>query len=130
MLPGITTGVPALHQLQTDHRAAAPQHRGVRFSWEVRTVAQIYLPTPLRRLTSGQARIVADGRTVEEALIELERRYPGLREQLREPTGEVRRFINVFVNGTEIRTLQGPATPIGDGDEVSIVPAMAGGMVD
>jgi molybdopterin synthase sulfur carrier subunit len=96
----------------------------------VRTVAQIYLPTPLRRLTSGQARIVADGRTVEEALIELERRYPGLREQLREPTGEVRRFINVFVNGTEIRTLQGPATPIGDGDEVSIVPAMAGGMVD
>ncbi len=90
-------------------------------------LAQIYLPTPLRRLTNGQARVVAGGRTVDEALAELERRYPGLREQLREPTGEVRGFINVFVNGAEIRTLQGPATPIGEGDEVSIIPAMAGG---
>jgi molybdopterin synthase sulfur carrier subunit len=90
-------------------------------------MAQIYLPTPLRRLTSGQAKVVADGRTVEEALAALERQFPGLRAQLREPTGEVRRFINVFVNGTEIRTLQGSATPLRDGDEVSIVPAMAGG---
>lgn len=90
-------------------------------------MAQIYLPTPLRRLTRGQARVMAEGRTVDEALAELERRYPGLREQLREPSGEVRRFINVFVNGAEIRTLQGPATPIDEGDEVSIVPAMAGG---
>ncbi len=90
-------------------------------------MAQIYLPTPLRRLTRGQARVMAEGRTVEEALAELERQYPGLREQLREPSGEVRRFINVFVNGTEIRMLQGPATPVGDADEVSIIPAMAGG---
>jgi sulfur-carrier protein len=90
-------------------------------------LAQIYLPTPLRRLTRGQARVTAGGRTVEEALAELEGRYPGLREQLREPDGEVRRFINVFVNGTEIRMLQGAATPVGDADEVSIIPAMAGG---
>ena len=90
-------------------------------------MAQIYLPTPLRRLTAGQARVVANGRTVEEALASLERQFPGLREQLREPTGEVRRFINVFVNGTEIRELAGPATPLSDGDEISIVPAMAGG---
>lgn len=93
-------------------------------------MAQIYLPTPLRRLTRGQARVAAEGRTVEEALAELERRYPGLREQLREPTGEVRGFINVFVNGAEIRTLQGPATPITETDEVSIIPAMAGGIVE
>lgn len=90
-------------------------------------MAQVYLPTPLRRLTHGQARVAAEGRTVDEALSVLERRYPGLREQLRESTGEVRRFINVFVNGTEIRTLQGPATPIREEDEVSIIPAMAGG---
>lgn len=90
-------------------------------------MAQIYLPTPLRRLTQGQAKVVTGGRTVEEALVDLERRFPGLREQLREPTGEVRRFINVFVNGAEIRTLQGPATPVGERDEVSIIPAMAGG---
>jgi sulfur-carrier protein len=94
----------------------------------VKHLAQIYLPTPLRRLTRGQARVMAEGRTVDEVLAELERRYPGLREQLREPSGEVRRFINVFVNGTEIRTLQGPATPIGEADEVSIIPAMAGGV--
>ena len=90
-------------------------------------MAEIYLPTPLRRLTRGQAKVVTTGRTVEEALSELERRFPGLREQLREPTGEVRGFINVFVNGAEIRTLQGPATPVGERDEVSIIPAMAGG---
>ena len=90
-------------------------------------MAQVYLPTPLRRLTHGQARVVAEGRTVEEALFALERRYPGLRQQLRESTGEVRSFINVFVNGTEIRSLQGSATPLREEDEVSIIPAMAGG---
>jgi len=91
-------------------------------------MAQVYLPTPLRRLAEGQAKVAADGRTVEEALAALERRYPGLREQLRDPTGEVRSFINVFVNGTEIRTLQGAATPLREGDEISIIPAMAGGV--
>jgi molybdopterin synthase sulfur carrier subunit len=90
-------------------------------------MAQVYLPTPLRRLTHGQAKVTAPGRTVEEALRALEQQYPGLREQLREPTGEVRSFINVFVNGAEIRTLQGPATPLSEGDEISIIPAMAGG---
>jgi molybdopterin synthase sulfur carrier subunit len=90
-------------------------------------MAQIYLPTPLRRLTQGRARVAADGRTVEEALASVERQYPGLREQLREHSGEVRSFINVFVNGTEIRALQGAATPLGEEDEISIVPAMAGG---
>ena len=90
-------------------------------------MAQIYLPTPFRRLTRGQARVAVGGRNVEEALVDLEGRFPGLREQLREPTGEVRRFINVFVNGTEFRMLQGPATPVGERDEVSIIPAMAGG---
>ncbi len=90
-------------------------------------MAQVYVPSPLRRLTHGQAKVMAQGRTVEEALAALERQFPGLREQLREPTGEVRSFINVFVNGAEIRTLQGPATPLSDKDEVSIIPAMAGG---
>lgn len=90
-------------------------------------MAQVYLPSPLRRMTHGQAKVSASGRTVDEALRSLERQFPGLREQLREPTGEVRSFINVFVNGTEIRALQGPATPITDKDEVSIIPAMAGG---
>ncbi|HXX37274.1 MAG TPA: ubiquitin-like small modifier protein 1 [bacterium] len=90
-------------------------------------MAQVYLPTPLRRLAHGQTKVAAEGRTVEEALLSVERQYPGLREQLREASGEVRSFINVFVNGTEIRSLQGPATPLGEDDEISIIPAMAGG---
>lgn len=90
-------------------------------------MAQVYLPTPLRRLTNGRARVVTGGGTVEEVLADLEREFPGLREQLRGPDGEVRGFINVFVNGTEIRSLQGAATPLRENDEVSIVPAMAGG---
>jgi len=90
-------------------------------------MAQVYLPTPLRKLTNGRATVGTEGRTVDEALDALEQQYPGLREQLREPTGEVRHFINVFVNGTEIRSLQGRATPLEDGDEISIIPAMAGG---
>jgi L-serine kinase (ATP) / ParB family transcriptional regulator, heme-responsive regulator len=90
-------------------------------------MARIYLPTPLRRLTAGQATVLTDGQTVEEALVDLERRFPGLRDQLRGPTGEVREFINIFVNGAEIRTLQGPATVVRESDEVSIIPAMAGG---
>jgi molybdopterin synthase sulfur carrier subunit len=90
-------------------------------------MAQVYLPTPLRRLTNGRARVAAGGQTVDEALAALEREFPGLREQLRDPNGEVRSFINVFVNGTEIRLLQGPATPLRESDEISIVPAMAGG---
>jgi len=91
-------------------------------------MAMVYLPTPLRRLTEGQGRVAAEGRTVQEALAALEHRYPGLRDQLREPSGDVRGFINVFVNGTEIRSLQGPATPVRADDEISIVPAMAGGV--
>lgn len=90
-------------------------------------MAQVYLPTPLRRLTNGRSRVAAGGGTVEEALVGLEREFPGLREQLRDQNGEVRSFINVFVNGTEIRLLQGPATPLRETDEISIVPAMAGG---
>lgn len=90
-------------------------------------MAQVYLPTPLRRLTNGRARVPAGGGTVAEVLADLEREFPGLREQLRDPNGDLRGFINVFVNGTEIRRLQGPATPLRESDEISIVPAMAGG---
>ena len=90
-------------------------------------MADIYLPTPLRRLTHGQARIPAEGRTVDEALSAAERRYPGLREQLRDESGKLRSYINVFVNGTEIRALQGCETALNAADEVTIVPAMAGG---
>ncbi len=88
----------------------------------------VYVPTPLRRTTGGQGKIQLTGRTVRELLDALERRHPGIRQQVFDERGEVRSFINVFVNGTEIRQLQGLATPVKETDEVSIIPAMAGGL--
>src|SRR5438128_2179719 len=87
----------------------------------------VYIPTPLRRTTGGQSKVEAAGRSVRVLLDALERTYPGIRQQLCDETGEVRSFINIFVNGTEIRQLEGLSTPVQDGDEVSIIPAMAGG---
>jgi len=90
-------------------------------------MATVYVPTPLRRLTGGQGKVHVGGTTVSEILDALERSFPGMDHELRDPGGGVRGFINVFVNGTEIRQLQGPRTPVAEGDEVSIIPAMAGG---
>src|SRR3989442_5501283 len=90
-------------------------------------MAIVYIPTPTRQATGGRSKLTASGRTVKELLDGLERTYPGIRQQLCDETGEVRSFINVFVNGTEIRQLEGLLTPIQDADEVSIIPAMAGG---
>src|SRR2546428_4758333 len=91
-------------------------------------MATVYVPTPLRQATGGRSKLTASGRTVKELLDGLERTYPGIRQQLCDETGEVRSFINVFVNGTEIRQLEGLLTPVQDADEVSIIPAMAGGL--
>lgn len=90
-------------------------------------MATCYLPTPLRRLTNWQARIDVPSGSVDGMIAALDAKFPGLRAQLCDESGEVKSFINLFVNGNEIRTLQGRATPIGEADEVSIIPAMAGG---
>ena len=90
-------------------------------------MATVYVPAPLRRLTGGEGRVEVGGTTVAELLDALERTYPGMERELREPDGAVRGFINIFVNGTEIRQLGGAHTPLREGDEVSIIPAMAGG---
>ena len=90
-------------------------------------MATVRIPTPLRRLTGGQAKVQITGGNVVELLSSLDRTYPGMKERLVDETGDIKRFINIFINGEEIRTLQGAATPIKDADEVSIIPAMAGG---
>ncbi|HET6781694.1 MAG TPA: cystathionine beta-synthase [bacterium] len=87
----------------------------------------IFIPAPMRRLMKGQGKVIVQGATVREVLTALERQYPGVRPEVHEPGGEVRSFINIFVNGTEIRQLQGLDTPVQDADEVAIIPAMAGG---
>jgi molybdopterin synthase sulfur carrier subunit len=87
----------------------------------------IRIPTPLRRVTNGSGEVQARGGDVAALIDDLERQFPGMRERLMEDTGELRRFINVYVNQEDVRFLSGTATPVRDGDEVSIVPAIAGG---
>ena len=87
----------------------------------------VRIPTPLRTLTKGAAEIQARGDTVESLVDDLERQFPGLKERLVDETGELRRFINIYVNQEDIRFLQAKKTALKDGDEVSIVPAIAGG---
>lgn len=87
----------------------------------------VRIPTPLRATTAGASEVAVEAATVREMLEDLERRHPGIRERLCEPTGEVRRFVNVFVGDEDIRFLQGLDTPLTDGIQVSIVPAVAGG---
>jgi len=90
-------------------------------------VATVYLPAPLRRQTGGQSRVQVPGSTVREVLANLHAAYPGVGAQVLDEQGHVRAYINVFVNGDEMRTLRGEETPVGPEDEVSIIPAMAGG---
>ncbi len=87
----------------------------------------VLIPAPLRRYTGGESKVTGGGATVAELLDGLESSYPGLRDRILEDDGDIRRFVNVFVNGQNVRKLQGAATAISDGDEVGIVPAMAGG---
>ncbi len=87
----------------------------------------VRIPTPLRRITGGAARVDATGATVREALDGLVAAYPELGERVYDDQGQLRRFINLFVGGEDIRFLSGLETPLSDGAELSIVPAVAGG---
>jgi molybdopterin synthase sulfur carrier subunit len=89
---------------------------------------KVRIPLPLRRLTGGQAEVEVEGRTVAEALQSLDRLFPGVGERVLQGDGSLRRFVNVFVNDEDIRFLQGLDTSLKEGDELSIVPAMAGGI--
>jgi molybdopterin synthase sulfur carrier subunit len=87
----------------------------------------VRIPTPLRTLTKGAAEVQGAGDTVSDIIQDLERQYPGLRERLVDEGGELRRFINIYVNEEDIRFLEGAKTMLKAGDSVSIVPAIAGG---
>jgi molybdopterin synthase sulfur carrier subunit len=87
----------------------------------------VRIPTPLRSLTRGAAEVQADASNVHDLIDVLESQYPGLRDRLVENGGELRRFINIYINQEDIRFLQGASTALKQGDEVSIVPAIAGG---
>ena len=89
---------------------------------------RVRIPTPLRSLTKGAADVQVKADTVTDLIEDIERQYPGLRDRLVEENGELRRFINIYVNQEDIRFLQGEKTALKDGDEVVIVPAIAGGL--
>jgi len=89
--------------------------------------AVVRIPTPLRRLTNGQDQISVSGLILADVITELDAQFPGLKERLCDTAGELHRFVNIYVNGEDVRFLKGLATAIKAGDEVSIVPAVAGG---
>jgi len=88
---------------------------------------KVRIPTPLRKLTNNEEIVEIKAATIGDAIVELQTRFPGIKERLVDDRGEVRRFVNVYVNEEDIRFLQNQQTPIKDGDEVSIIPAIAGG---
>lgn len=88
----------------------------------------VRIPTPLRTLTEGRDEVDASGATVQDLINDLETNYPGLKERLCDDKGGVRRFVNIYQNEEDIRFLDGLETAIKDGDAISIVPAIAGGL--
>ncbi len=87
----------------------------------------VRIPTPLRKLTNNDEVVEVQPGTIGSAIKELQTRYPGIQERLVDEAGAVRRFVNVYVNEEDIRFLKNQDTPLKDGDEVSIIPAIAGG---
>jgi molybdopterin synthase sulfur carrier subunit len=88
---------------------------------------RVRIPTPLRSATDGAAELASNAATVAGLIEELESRYPAIRGRLRDETGALRRFVNLYVNGEDVRFQNGLETSLKAGDELSIVPAVAGG---
>jgi molybdopterin synthase sulfur carrier subunit len=88
---------------------------------------KVLIPTPLRNLTNNQAEVNAEGATISELIDNLSKAHNGLRDRLLDENGKIRRFVNIYLNEEDIRFLQGESTAIKAGDQVSIVPAIAGG---
>jgi molybdopterin synthase sulfur carrier subunit len=88
---------------------------------------KVRIPTPLRPLTKGLGEVEAKAGSITEMIETLNSAHPGLKDRLCDDAGEIRRFVNIYVNEEDIRFLKGKDTSLKDGDEVSIVPAIAGG---
>jgi sulfur-carrier protein len=88
---------------------------------------KVRIPTPLRKLTNNEELVEVSGVTIGDVITELQTRYPGIKDRLLDESGSIRRFVNVYVNEEDIRFLQNQQTALKDGDEISIIPAIAGG---
>ncbi len=87
----------------------------------------VRIPTPLRRLTQNLAEVETDGADIETIIENLDANYPGMKERICDDEGNIRRFVNIYLNDEDIRFLEGKATSVEDGAEISIIPAIAGG---
>ena len=90
-------------------------------------MAQIKIPTPLRSLTNDEDTVAVNAPNLKELIAQMENSYPGIAERLLDENNELRRFVNIFINGEDVRFLDGLDSPVRDAAEVSIVPAVAGG---
>lgn len=88
---------------------------------------KVRIPTPLRKITKDNDEVVAEGTTVSEIIEDLEKNYPGLKERICEDDGSLRRFVNLYLNDEDIRFKDNLSTAVADNDELSIIPAIAGG---
>jgi molybdopterin synthase sulfur carrier subunit len=88
---------------------------------------RVRIPTPLKKLVGEQDVILANGKTVGEVIHWLTETYPGLKDRLKDEQGEIRRFINIYLNDEDIRFIKNLDTPVKEGDQISIIPAIAGG---
>ncbi len=89
---------------------------------------KVRIPTPLMKLTDNQSEVSAEGETISEIINNLEIQFNGIKDRICEENGSPRRFINIYINEEDIRFLEGEETRVKDGDEISIIPAIAGGM--
>ncbi|MCH8351189.1 MAG: MoaD family protein [Chloroflexi bacterium] len=87
----------------------------------------VRIPTPLRRMTNGEAKVELESSNVAELVEKLDSSFPGFKDRLVDENGDLRYFVNIYLNGEDVRFLQGLETTTNSGDEVSIVPAVAGG---
>ena len=90
-------------------------------------LVQVNMTSVIQKTVGGQRAVTAEGGTVAELIDDIERRYPGFRSQLVDDGGQLHRFVNVYLNDEDVRFLQGAETALSEGDEVSILPALAGG---
>jgi sulfur-carrier protein len=90
-------------------------------------MAQFRIPGPLRRLSDGAVTVDVEAHDLESAIEALDARHPGFRDRLLDENGDLRQFVNVYLNDEDVRYLQKEATPVKDGDTISIVPSIAGG---
>jgi molybdopterin synthase sulfur carrier subunit len=89
---------------------------------------KVIIPTPLRKFTSGAETVEVEAGTIKEMLDNLETRFPGFRSSVCDESGSLRRFINIYVDGEDVRFMENLATQVNDGAEVAIVPAISGGI--